>query len=194
LKDTAAIFERDRYLVVRRFLNKALLGRFYGYVRKAAEAGTIGMEDTLVPDTPFAYGDFLTDGLMVSLLPRIEELTGLKLFPTYSYCRLYKHRDVLKRHHDRPACEVSVSLCLGFEATKPWPFWIEGPGGPSSIILSPGDAVLYRGIECTHWREAFDGEHQAQLFLHYVEQNGPNAEWKLDKREALGDPRTVSPD
>lgn len=190
MQNTAANFTRDRYLIVRSLLNQSSLGRFYNYVCKAAETGTPNMVDLLVPDTPFAYGDFVTDGLMVSLLPRVEEFSGLSLFPTYSYCRTYKSGDVLPKHRDRRSCEISVSLCLGFEAKEPWPLWIEGPQGTSSIILSPGDAVLYRGIECWHWREAFEGRLQAQLFMHYVEQTGPNAEWKFDKREAVGDPPT----
>jgi hypothetical protein len=45
--------------------------------------------------------------------------------------------------------------------------------------------VLYRGIDCPHRRGAFDGESAAQLFLHYVDRNGPHAEWKFDKRAGL---------
>jgi hypothetical protein len=191
MKDAAAKFERDRYLVIRALLEKSSLKRFYRYVCKAVDSGTAALVDSLLPDTPFAYGDFITDGLMASLLPRIEASSGLTLFPTYSYCRVYRHGDVLPRHTDRPACELSISLCLGFESNNPWPFWIEGPRGASSIILSPGDAVLYRGRECPHWRETFNGERQTQLFLHYVDQNGPFAQWKFDKRAALGDPPVV---
>jgi hypothetical protein len=187
MNKAAANFERDRYLVLPALLNKSLLKRFYSYVCEAVESDKGGLQDHQLPDTPFAYGDFITDGLMAGLLPQIEKSSGLKLFPTYSYCRVYKHGDVLSRHTDRVSCEVSISICLGYKPNKPWPFWIEGPKGPSSIILKPGDAVLYRGIECPHWREAFAGEYQAQIFLHYVDQNGPYADWKFDKRAALGD-------
>jgi hypothetical protein len=41
-----------------------------------------------------------------------------------------------------------------------------------------------------HWREEFKGTWQAQVFLHYVDQNGPHAEWKHDKREKLGVSKT----
>jgi hypothetical protein len=192
MKDEAAVFERDRYLVIPKLLEKPSLTRFYRYVCKAVEAPHGGLVDCLVPEAPFAYGDFITDGLMVSLQRRIEEASGLTLFPTYSYCRVYKHGDQLPRHRDRPACELSISLCLRCDPKKPWPLWIEGPQGASSIILQPGDAVLYRGIECFHWREVFDGEHQAHLFFHYVDQYGPNAQWKFDKRAALGDPLVIT--
>jgi hypothetical protein len=92
----------------------------------------------------------------------------------------------LKRHRDRPACEVSLTLNLGFQAEKPWPIWFEVDGEVRTASLEPGDALLYKGIELPHWREPFDGENSAQVFLHYVNQDGQNREWKYDKRFSLG--------
>ena len=53
------------------------------------------------------------------------------------------------------------------------------------VSLNPGDGLIYRGCDCYHWREPFDGNHLAQVFLHYVDQNGPNTEWKYDKLRRL---------
>ena len=124
------------------------------------------------------------DALLAELLSVVERASGLALFPTYSYFRVYKPGDTLERHTDRPSCEISVTLCLGYEGDGAWPIWIEGPGGTCSFSLAAGDAVMYRGTECWHWRDRFEGERQAQVFLHYVDQNGPHAEWKFDKRAA----------
>jgi alkylated DNA repair dioxygenase AlkB len=179
---TAAVFERDRYVVLPSLLKQPTLGQFYRYACKSVESQRMISGDGQVDGTPRAYGDFIMDGLLSDLQPEIERATGFALFPTYSYLRVYKHGDTLARHTDRPACEISVSLCLGFDVEKSWPIWIEGPKGTSSIDLDAGDALLYRGIESPHWREAFDGNRQAQVFLHYVDQKGPHAEWKLDKR------------
>jgi PKHD-type hydroxylase len=61
----------------------------------------------------------------------------------------------------------------------------------SKIIMEVGDAVVYRGMEKQHWREKYtEGKWQAQVFLHYVDQDGPHAEWKYDKRSALGISKT----
>jgi hypothetical protein len=79
-----------------------------------------------------------------------------------------------------------MTLCLGGDLR--WPFWLEGPNGIVKLELSPGDGLLYRGIECTHWREAFEGTRLAQVFLHYVDQNGPHADWKFDKRKGTSSP------
>jgi len=139
--------------------------------------------DGQIADTPFAWGDPFMDVLLLSLLPQIELLSGLALYPTYSYFRVCKHGDVLPRHTDRFACEISLTLCLGGD--RIWPFWLESPNGVVKVKMAPGDGVLYRGIECAHWREAFEGTRLAQVFLHYVEKNGPHEDWKFDKRKFI---------
>ena len=179
--NSPSIFERDRYLVLPSLLKEPELSQFYRHARNQARLGRLFSGDDQVPGTPCSYGDLLMDGLLNTLLPDIEKASGLKLLPTYSYFRVYKKGDSLERHVDRPSCEISVSLCLGFEDGESWPIWIEVPRGAISVSLNPGDALLYRGIECPHWREAFEGNCQAQVFLHYVDQDGPCAEWKFDK-------------
>jgi hypothetical protein len=145
--------------------------------------------DQQVPGTPFAYGDFAAEGLLKTVQPVIESQVGLALYPTYSYLRLYKHDDRLKRHIDRPACEISATLCLGYTPDLPWPIWVEHSGNAVPITLLAGDVLIYRGIEVPHWREPYPGERLAQIFLHYVDQNGPHREWKFDKRPGLRKPK-----
>ena len=190
--ETAAVFERDRYVVLPALLKQPSLGQAYRYACTMSVRGLMGTSDEQVPNTPSGYGDFIMDGFLTSLLPEIEQASGLQLFPTYSYFRVYKNGDVLARHTDRPSCEISVTLCLGFAEEKSWPVWIEGPRGTSAIDLRPGDALLYRGIECAHWREAFEGKRLAQVFLHYVDQSGPHADWKFDKRDSIAELPPVS--
>lgn len=183
--DVAALFSRDRYVVLRSWLPGPQLLFTYRYVRKMAERGLMLPGDDQVPGTPCGYGDWVMDGLLSDLLPAIEKASGLHLFPTYAYFRVYKPGDILKIHKDRPSCEISVTLCLGYSAAAPWPIWIAGPNGRSVVSLKAGDGLLYRGTECEHWREPFEGDHQAQVFLHYVDRNGPCADWKYDKRPGL---------
>jgi len=182
MAELADTFALEKYVVCRSLVKEPNLSLFYKYACKRATGGSMSLTDDQAPGTPSAGKDFMMDGLLSDLIPSVEHACGLKVFPTYSYFRVYKRGDVLARHTDRPACEISISLCLGYQAERPWPIWIEGRSRNSSVELAPGDAILYRGIECAHWREAFDGEHQAQVFLHYVDQNGPYTEWKFDKR------------
>jgi hypothetical protein len=177
-------FAKQKYVIWRACLKDPQLSLLYRWACRRAEVGAMFLDDT-APGVLSSAGDVFMDGLLIDLLPQAEEITSLKLFPTYSYFRVYHRGDVLAKHTDRPSCEISMSLCLGYEGEKPWPLMVEGPEGVSSADLAPGDALLYRGIECPHWRELFEGERNAQVFLHYVDQNGPYAEFKYDKRPGL---------
>ena len=149
---------------------------------EAAASGTLRRGDDQVPECPCAYGDARMESELVGLIPKIEQLAGEKVFPTYSYFRVYLQAAALKRHTDREACELSLTVCLGGD---PWALWIEGPHGRSRVMLKPGDALLYRGLECPHWRNTFPGHTAIQLFLHYVTRRGPYSSWKFDKRPRL---------
>lgn len=115
------------------------------------------------------------DGLLEYLRPRVQKHCGLRLLPTYSYFRMYKRGDVLQRHRDRPACEISVTLNIGQKPLDPWPIYLQGDGEPHGAELKPGDGLLYRGIDLFHWRDAYSGEALVQVFLHYVDRDGPHA-------------------
>lgn len=182
----ADTFAHQKYAVWRSLLIDPRLSLLYKYVRKLADYGAMRGGDAQVPNALAGKNDFVIDELLGDLLPEVESATDLKLFPTFSYFRMYRKDDALQKHTDRPACEISITLCLGYQARGPWPIWIDGPAGSSAIELEPGDALLYRGCECAHWREPFAGEHAAQVTLHYVDQNGPHADWKMDKQPDLG--------
>jgi alkylated DNA repair dioxygenase AlkB len=96
------------------------------------------------------------------------EYTGETLEPTYSYLRVYKNGDILHRHTDRNACEYSVSITLKREqADDIWPLCLE-TDEVHKVCLEEGDGLIYKGVENSHWRDKFDGERLAQVFLHYV--------------------------
>jgi hypothetical protein len=115
----------------------------------------------------------------------VEAKAGVSVYPTYSYFRVYKKGDVLKKHKDRPSCEISLSLSLGYDPDEPWPLWVDSGSGATAVPMKKGDAVLYKGCDVLHWREEFQGNYAAQVFLHYVDQQGPHREWRFDKREVV---------
>ncbi len=186
MSSTKDEFDSNGYVVLRSFVERGLAGALHAYGLRFAASGRARRRDKQVPGAPAAYGDPFMENLLERLLPRIELTVGRRLYPTYSYLRVYRNGNELPRHKDRPACEISLSLCLGYHAACPWPLFIEGPNGVFAAALEPGDALLYKGMECAHWREPFTGESASQVFLHYVDQEGPCAEWKLDKRGDLG--------
>ncbi len=180
-----AVFARDGYLVVRALVGAPVLTTVTEHLIKIAEVGIFRDGDEQVPESPAKYAEPVVEEMLDALRPTVEGATGLSLFPTYSYVRLYKRGALLARHQDREACEISVTLNLATVPAEPWPIWIEGIRKTEAVRLVPGDALIYRGIDCAHWREPFAGEFAAQVFLHYVDQRGPRNEWKFDKRQAL---------
>jgi hypothetical protein len=138
--------------------------------------------DPQCPLSEAVHGSLTFDKLLVDLLPHFEAVSGKKLYPTYSYARLYATGDKLKKHTDRPACEISATITLGFDGNS-WPIFMGSED--NKIKMNVGDAVMYRGCEVPHWRKKYkEGQWQAQVFVHYVDANGPHAEWKYDKRPA----------
>jgi hypothetical protein len=180
----AEIFGRRGFLFIPQMLEPALAAFFWSYAHTKF-ASLLLTGDSQVPQTPADYGDAAFDGLLEYLRPRVEKHSGLRLLPTYSYFRLYKRGDVLKRHRDRKACEISLSLNIGQRPAQPWPLCVESERESYSASLMPGDGLLYRGIDLFHWRDAYQGEALVQVFLHYVDRDGPNADRKFDGRPTL---------
>ena len=181
----ADIFGRRGFLVIPRLLEPALAAFFWSYVHTKFASLLLTVGDLQVPKTPAGYGDPAFDGLLEYLRPGVEEHSGLRLLPTYSYFRLYKRGDVLERHRDRKECETSISLNIGQRPDKSWPLCLESERETYSASLMPGDGLLYRGIDLFHWRDAYQGDALVQVFLHYVDRDGPYADRKFDGRPTL---------
>jgi len=177
-------FARDWYIVVRGVIDLARADDLHSYTLGVADRETIA-NDSQVPGSQVAYGLARMDELLEDVRGRVESATGLNLWPTYSYCRVYRRGSRLEPHTDRPSCEISMSVNLGRSSDEPWPLFVVGPQGTAAVELNPGDGLIYRGIDCYHWREALRGEYATQVFLHYVDRDGPHAEWKFDKRSGL---------
>ena len=159
-----------------------------------------------VPNTYSCYADCAMETLMLKCQPIMEKTTGLKLNPAYTYARIYKKGDILKRHKDRFSCEISTTMNLGGDD---WPIYLspnenvglsETEGGKKGITsfsnakgikvdLNPGDMLVYRGQELEHWREKFKGKECVQVFLHYNNRKTSGAKDNMfDKRPHLGLP------
>ena len=101
--DLANTFARQKYAVWRSMLTDPRLSSLYKYVRKLADRGVMRGGDPQVPNAWAGKNDFVIDELLGDLLPEVESATDLKLFPTFSYFRIYRKGDALQKHTD-PAC------------------------------------------------------------------------------------------
>ena len=184
LSAEASEFRKSGVATIRSLIKYPLVRALYYYSVARSNSGTM-RSDSQVPGTPAAYADPAMEELLSRTQVLIENVAGVEVYPTYSYFRVYKYADVLPRHTDRPACELSLTVCLGYIPDQPWPIWVDAQAGPRSIALMPGDALLYRGTEIAHWRDSFEGTQAAQVFLHYVSKSGSHSGCRFDMRQNL---------
>lgn len=143
----------------------------------------------LVPTAHGRHADPAMESVLLRLQPVLEEKLGMKLFPTYSYFRVYRNGHDLRPHRDRPSCEISVTACFNYDygGNYQWPIYM----ADDSITLEPGDIAIYRGCDIEHGRTKLaapnDDAWHVQGFFHYVDANGPNAEHKFDGRSTVGE-------
>ena len=212
-------FKTKKYQVIKGALSKELANFIFNYMMLQRDAVDFMTKNNKVnPANPFIgtrtdqqvpgcytkYADWVMETLLMYMIPVMKAKTGLELIPTYTYTRLYEKGNILKRHKDRPSCEVSTTLHLGGDE---WPIFLDPsgqdfvmdeyknihkPGAPKGVRvdLKVGDMLIYSGCELEHWREPFQGNVCSQVFLHYNHANGPFAKTNLlDGRPLLGVPK-----
>jgi len=200
-------FKKDNFCVIEEAISKDLATFLYNYFSMQKQVydtcikeryispfetmiGYYESADEQIPNTYSQYANMAFETLLLKLQPVMEKTTGLKLTPNYTYARIYKPGDELKRHKDRFSCEISTTLNLGGDK---WPIFIEpsekeGMKGVS-VNLKPGDMLVYKGNILEHWREPFKGKDCAQVFLHYNNTKTKGSKENLfDRRPHLGLP------
>ena len=212
-------FKKKKYTVIRQAISKDLAAFVANYFMMQKQVydtcrnaryispfeniiGHYEGKDEQIPETYSQYSNIAMETLMLKCQPEMEKVTGLKLYPAYTYARIYKKGDILKRHKDRFSCEISTTMNLGGDD---WPIYLEpdpkkggvkpGVGYVSDntkgvkVDLKPGDMLVYSGCELEHWREKFKGKECVQVFLHYNNRKTPGAKDNMfDKRPHLGLP------
>lgn len=124
------------------------------------------------------YKDPIMQSISNTKREMVEEAFNTKLSSTHTFWRCYTYGSELGKHKDRPSCEYSVTLFIGSDG-KDWPIFMDG----EPLYLNPGDAVVYKGCELEHWREPYEGDYHMQVFLHYVDPEGPYKAFAGDNRE-----------
>jgi hypothetical protein len=208
--ESSKFFKENGFVKLENFISKELSNFMYDYIKLSAKRllhlfneeiphdsdvyGSFG--DTQAPGDYSKYGDMLFDTLLAKGVETIKYTICTDVIPTYTYHRLYTKGTELKRHIDRPSCEISTTLFLGHnidnlknEKNYNWPMYVfsKKENKEVPIYLNSGDMIIYRGCEIEHWREPYRGLNHAQVFLHYNEVNG-QYNIKYDGRPELGLP------
>lgn len=171
----------NKYLIVRNFIPveqaKNLAKSFCEFEKENPKDGG----DSLCPDTYCHYNFLPFVSLSLDKLSDIEKIVETKLFPTYTYARIYREGDDLVPHTDRPACELSVTLNL--DCDQVWDIWFcdsENLENREYVSLKPGDGIIYLGPKIIHARDRFEGSYCCQVFLHFVQQEGDHKDHYFD--------------
>jgi hypothetical protein len=210
-------FDRNGYLVVKDlcdpkelYCDPPEIGGQYNYYGNLEKFSHIPLESQVEGSTsryyypPYKY-------IHSQIQVKLEKIIGKKLYNTYYYDRFYNPGQELTNHADRPACEISVTIHVSSNVSNPWPIWIKTPdtyddpikkenilekGENRSVILQPGDGMIYKGCERPHWREPLpkeytrtwygkkiekEGLYYHQVFFHYVLANGLRAQFAFDR-------------
>lgn len=142
--------------------------------------------DEQIPQSFSNYSSCFGDSLITLLKEKFAYVAGTNLHETYSYWRAYYKGAVLTPHKDRESCEFTASICIKKDETK-WPIYIKAfDQSIHEVELEEGDAVFFQGGMLEHWRNAYEGICQKQIFLHYVSANGKYKHFKYDGRPNLG--------
>ena len=75
--------------------------------------------DPQAPNSLAMYNYLPFVKLLVKKIPEVSKILQEDALPTYSYTRIYTHGEVLNRHRDRPACEISLTINL--KKDTDWP-------------------------------------------------------------------------
>ena len=178
------VFDQRGYVVLKDALTKHQCHELTNYMFKLYDEGKLE-KDEQCPLSDSVYGDPLFDDLLQKFAEPIGQHIGKKLLPTYTYARIYRPGEVLAAHKDRPACQYSATLTLGYDAKIVWPIYFDEQK-ESIVHLEVGELAVYSGCDVLHWRPAFKGKWQVQVFLHYVDADGPYASEYKDGRSAFG--------
>jgi hypothetical protein len=187
-------FERDRYVIVKNLVSDEIANIATQYALFDMINNFDG-GDTMIPGSHASYSDNLMETILLHIKPIVEKHTGKRLIPTYSYYRVYKPGDILNDHTDRPSCEISSTVTMGFryndtDENYRWSLHGYVNGEKRYFRCEAGDGIIYKGIELEHGRDQFEAgkfSYHVQVFLHYVDADGPYAEeFKYDKRPSIG--------
>ena len=200
-------FKKNKYTVIRQAISKDLASFIANYFSMQKQVydtcraaryfspfetilGYYEGKNEQIPDTYSQYSNMAMETLLLKCQPSMEKATGLKLYPAYTYARIYKKGDELKRHKDRFSCEISTTMNLGGDD---WPIYLEPSGETGKkgikVDLKQGDMLVYSGCELEHWREKFKGKECIQVFLHYNNRKTRGSKDNMyDKRPHLGLP------
>jgi hypothetical protein len=188
--DNERFFKENGFLIIRNFIEKDFVEFIQDYFSLKINSSNYTIDSTQVEYSYRFYGDNLAETILQNSCESLSKIIGIQILPTYSLTRFYMKGDELKIHKDRPSCEISATLSLGFsDDCGPNPIYFsknKNGSNPTEIILNSGDLCIYRGCDLYHWRNPLPNKWMLQSFLHFINSEGKYIDNIYDKRVYLG--------
>jgi hypothetical protein len=180
-------FHKKGFVVVRNFVGKETCALLKEYVDQQVPLEMIEAMPHASSGSYGEYGTPLGDALLRLLVPRVTEVVGKTVVPTFSFLRIYAPGERLRVHRDRNACEICVSVHFARwtsdkSASKSWPLYCNS----EPVMCRLTDAIVFKGINVKHWRNPLTGSSCGILMLHYVHGDDEYRDEARDRRDFLG--------
>jgi hypothetical protein len=173
---TGAQFQLQGYAAVGRLIHPFHIAALRRYYRHQLRTGKLHLGDGQSPLRYIAYNDPVARFFHHQLTTAVTAFAGERVKPSYVYLASYQPGAVLGKHTDREQCEFSVTLCLDYAPepcnATPWPLRLHKTSATVTVFQAIGDALLYRGCQLPHSREAVPRGHTStSIFFHYVRED-----------------------
>jgi hypothetical protein len=171
----ARTFREKDYVPLGGLIHPFHIAALRRYYRNAVRQGRFRLGD-ITPGRYVAHNESVARFFHHQLTNMVSAIVGDALKPSYVYFASYLSGAELKKHTDRPQCEISVNLCLDFspepELATSWPLRLDTPAGSVAVYQALGDALIYRGIKLPHYRLRLAAGHTStSIFFHYVRED-----------------------
>ena len=129
----------NNYLVITNFIDEnRSLELYKDYLFYCENSNTCG--DPQVPGSKSVLNYLPFVEILCEKTQEISYILEETVLPTYSYSRIYYNGNILERHRDRDACEISLTLHLGGD--EPWPIFIKTPKNVNIMTINPPNYIL----------------------------------------------------
>jgi hypothetical protein len=134
------------------------------------------------------YAPIPLEGLLLSLLPKVESIVGKSLLPVYSFLWIYKRDGQIPRHVDKKSLDYVVTLNLASSSDDEWPLKVCVDDSVVDVNLKQGQYAIMEGKRLEHWRDKCPVEWRMQATFMYIHKDSNKLEYFLDGRDFLGAP------
>lgn len=160
LKDIIQII--TGYTLLKRSVYKTFIEKKY-ITPLSVDWGTY--DDGYINDVYSSYADILTETIIQIIKPKIEKIIKEKIFPIYSYYRIYTKNNTLPKQPNAKQFYISSLLHIGkdnFSTT------LNTNNKEKIIYLNNGDLLIYKGEEIDQKQKVLEDNISIQIYFHYT--------------------------